>query len=1326
MSGRVLKKQAFIFVVFIAVSIFFLTSGIEATERSLPPEQVYILASSAPGYCPSYGGSHLYEYISEVKYERKPGGTLSITVDIYIANPTGCTAGQPCPEYDNSPEYINVWVDWNGDKVFDSGEKVIDIALTGYLGINYRGTMTTSDIITIPSDAVPVTWMRTNLGWGHDPNDPCELNWTWGDIVDKEVHLGPIKVIQLDASNDIDIQNITDPVWKKMFDSDGNLVDVTPIEDDPIADFFMSGSFKVDATLDAFPTKPPWTPAVDYTWTFPTALPAASGNGSFSGWTGSFDVVAPQKVGIYDLQLQFIFKDDQNNVVGDQSISRKVYITYDTPILSPPKEEWLEKSTTWANTAADPSEVTSILNQGIYSGGGWLYRDSATSWQSLVEGTASSGNCVSFSNVWNNLCKVLGVTGTSTVQTNGMHGAGFVTKPATALPPESLKGNAHPQSGSVDRWVFGMHQVGNNGGYFDPTFGDEYGGIYDFIEWHMTGATGVDAFGFYYAANGHKVYPRSASPPWGDYEYHSPVQPESPKQAGNASFSGSYSEQGIDVEGDGVYNFLGIEAEVDIVIEGEYSVFGVLKSGDTLITTRSSVDSMGLSSDFLSGGPGTVTASLTFSGEDIYGKGIDGIYTAHLWLFDKNGLLLDSKTFDTTFYYSNQFGEFPARITGVADYGEDLDSNGLYDYLTAEVSLHVINPMDYGVEGVLYWQDEPITYAYVTEGLDQGNREVRLHFSGQKIRSSQKNGPYRLIVNLYDKNTHQIGKKEAETSAYQYTAFEEAVASFSGSYSDNGRDTDGDGLYNNLRVEVGVDAVEEGDYGVVGWLSDSQGNDIAWASSKAFLSTGSGMMSLDFSGMKIYKHGIDGPYLLRYVVLKDASDILVDSQSNAYTTSFYKFTDFQKPEEPLIALTGNYTDYGTDTDGDGVLDYLTVEVEVILSKPGYAVLKARLMDLDEKEIVWADNTVHLEAGQPRIIHLRFDGDAIYDHGADGPYYLRDVYLYHTGDPLQPDYVYEAYTTGPYSYWQFGENAPPVADAGGPYEGYEGTPVTFDGSYSYDPNDSIVKWEWDLDCDGQYDDASGEMVTFTWGDDYSGCVGLRVTDSFGLTAVDETEVTVYNVAPAIEALTDRTIECCADEVLLNIAFSDPGWMDIHTAEIDWGDGMVEPGAVTEENEEPDATGTIGGSHAYCALGEYTLTLRLTDDDGAAAEDSFIVSVVDTTPPVVYAELIPIHVEEDEGLFEVRFHATDICDPDPKVSARIYCGTRSRKVKNGQRVSIESDDECEFEYEDGILEIEGARVVLKVTAKDASENIGNATAKPEFPPEEDDEEDEEDDD
>jgi PKD repeat protein len=86
------------------------------------------------------------------------------------------------------------------------------------------------------------------------------------------------------------------------------------------------------------------------------------------------------------------------------------------------------------------------------------------------------------------------------------------------------------------------------------------------------------------------------------------------------------------------------------------------------------------------------------------------------------------------------------------------------------------------------------------------------------------------------------------------------------------------------------------------------------------------------------------------------------------------------------------------------------------------------------------------------------------------------------------------------------NQPPVADADGPYMVAHGSPVQLDGSSSYDPDGTIVLWEWDLDNDGTYD-ATGETVTHTFPSIATYPVTIRVTDDLGQTDTDTTIVTV---------------------------------------------------------------------------------------------------------------------------------------------------------------------------------------------------------------------------
>ncbi len=87
---------------------------------------------------------------------------------------------------------------------------------------------------------------------------------------------------------------------------------------------------------------------------------------------------------------------------------------------------------------------------------------------------------------------------------------------------------------------------------------------------------------------------------------------------------------------------------------------------------------------------------------------------------------------------------------------------------------------------------------------------------------------------------------------------------------------------------------------------------------------------------------------------------------------------------------------------------------------------------------------------------------------------------------------------------------PVADPGGPYQGYVGRPLEFDASRSVAGTGTIRRYEWDFDGDGM-DDAISVVphASHTYGADFEGRVFIRVVDSDGLSgrAYAEVRITV---------------------------------------------------------------------------------------------------------------------------------------------------------------------------------------------------------------------------
>ena len=202
------------------------------------------------------------------------------------------------------------------------------------------------------------------------------------------------------------------------------------------------------------------------------------------------------------------------------------------------------------------------------------------------------------------------------------------------------------------------------------------------------------------------------------------------------------------------------------------------------------------------------------------------------------------------------------------------------------------------------------------------------------------------------------------------------------------------------------------------------------------------------------------------------------------------------------------------------------------------------------------------------------------------------------DGVLEDYIIHAHSHLDYE--------PPVADANGPYIVIEGTAINLDASASHDPDGTIVSYNWDLDNDGSYDDATGESVSHSWDDNGVYTIGLEVTDNYGLTGTDQAIVTVLNVPPTVGVISGAppTPIQVGTPVSLLAPFTDPGILDTHTANWDWGDGPALPGTVSET----DGSGSVSGSHTYAEAGVYTVTLTVTDKDngfGTSTLDGFII-------------------------------------------------------------------------------------------------------------------------
>lgn len=124
-----------------------------------------------------------------------------------------------------------------------------------------------------------------------------------------------------------------------------------------------------------------------------------------------------------------------------------------------------------------------------------------------------------------------------------------------------------------------------------------------------------------------------------------------------------------------------------------------------------------------------------------------------------------------------------------------------------------------------------------------------------------------------------------------------------------------------------------------------------------------------------------------------------------------------------------------------------------------------------------------------------------------------------------------------------------------------------------------------------------------------------------------DVLVNNVAPEVSALSsDATFDDKANAgELVNILanFTDVGILDTHVAEVDWGDGTVEPATITAGLP---GNGTVTGAHAYAEGGIYQIKVTLTDDD--TGQDEITTTAVVTGVGLVGDVLYVIGTADDD--------------------------------------------------------------------------------------------------
>lgn len=298
--------------------------------------------------------------------------------------------------------------------------------------------------------------------------------------------------------------------------------------------------------------------------------------------------------------------------------------------------------------------------------------------------------------------------------------------------------------------------------------------------------------------------------------------------------------------------------------------------------------------------------------------------------------------------------------------------------------------------------DLPITGATVTATVtapDQSSQSVSLAedsppdggYTGTYTPTLE--GSYQVRVTAAGVNSEGTSFSRLSTTSFQASS----AARLTGSFNSMAYDTNGDGLYNNLTLTATVAVTDSGQYRLSGDLTMTDTNQTLVASSSSVYSLSSGTISLTlpFDGKQIASALYDGAYQVHDLsltrVLTD-EELALSSYNTVTTTQVYSRDIWQRDN---VLLAGAATDYGEDTNNNGLYEYLDVVVPVDIRDAGTYSITANLDSITGTVATAYTSTVGVVSGTNQLL-LRFNGGAIATSGIDGPYSVTDLVVWRKG------------------------------------------------------------------------------------------------------------------------------------------------------------------------------------------------------------------------------------------------------------------------------------------------------------------------------------------
>ncbi len=353
--------------------------------------------------------------------------------------------------------------------------------------------------------------------------------------------------------------------------------------------------------------------------------------------------------------------------------------------------------------------------------------------------------------------------------------------------------------------------------------------------------------------------------------------------------------------------------------------------------------------------------------------------------------ILPYQNVHTTGYYDyNWFAIPPTPVSNTFTFqGTDIDSNGLNDILTVSGSLNTPFGGTFSIYFVLMTSTGlNIDSKWIYPSLAQGTNTISTQFAGWNLYlPNNYNGTYTLFIkvnldnspgwNLYPFTNISVSQNFNKFSWDFHPISSVSVTSFQPHYDSNSLI---DSFMTSFRVNSRLSGYS---YYYIYIYENGTNNQVGsyYYYSMSQTSTGDNNFDISIGTLAFSQYGKDTSYYISVDAYFSSNQINDGSQykrfSQIYTSTTYLASEFESTGATML---NSFTAYGTDTDSDGLFNYISIDVQIQVNKPGQYYLRSGLYENGTNIYLMSDSSgwqIFTSTGI-KIITLSFNVWEVFD------------------------------------------------------------------------------------------------------------------------------------------------------------------------------------------------------------------------------------------------------------------------------------------------------------------------------------------------------------